>query len=105
MEKPRIVLCNKIDVEGAYDRAVEIAHKIHETEKDIPVVPVSVLTGNGMKDARQQIISLVNLLEKRQNNEENNTDKESSFGSDFMATRAVLDDYDDENVQYPGSEN
>ena len=104
MEKPRIVLCNKVDVDGAYQRAVEIADKIHQTEKETQVVPVSVLTGNGMKDARLQIISLVNRLEKRDDNEENKDSNEQGFGSSFMATRAVIDD-DEDNVQYPGSEN
>ena len=102
MEKPRIVLCNKVDVEGAYQRAVEIAEKIHEKEKDTAVIPVSVLTGNGMKDARQQIISLVDRLEKRSDKNENKVEK--TFGSSFMEGRAFIDD-DDENVQYPGSEN
>ena len=30
--KPRIVLCNKIDVEGAAERAREIASKIRKTD-------------------------------------------------------------------------
>ena len=102
MEKPRIVLCNKVDIPGAHDRAVEIADKIHQTEAETPVIPISVLTGNGMKDARNHIISLVDRLEKRTESKENKEEK--AFGSSFMEERAGFED-DDENVQYPGSEN
>ncbi|EID84843.1 putative chitosanase [Treponema sp. JC4] len=102
MEKPRIVLCNKVDIPGAHARAVEIADKIHQTEAETPVVPISVLTGNGMKDARNHIISLVDRLEKRTESKENKEEK--AFGSSFMEARAGFED-DDENVQYPGSEN
>lgn len=101
LEKPRIVLCNKIDVEGAFEHACEVAEKIRKEEKDTVVIPVSVMTGRGMKDAQKQIITLVNKFEKRIQEEEK---KESAFGNSFMQSRAFMDD-DDENVQYPGSEN
>ena len=65
MEKPRIVLCNKIDVDGAFERALEIQQKIKETEPETKVIPVSVMGGRGMKDAQKEIVSLVNELEKR----------------------------------------
>lgn len=103
MEKPRIVLCNKVDVEGAYEHAVEVADKIHETEPETTVVPVSVMLGNGMKDAKNHIISLVNKLEKRNDIVENEVSEEKVFGADFMRANEYF--YDDENVQYPGSEN
>lgn len=103
MEKPRIVLCNKVDVEGAYEHAVEVADKIHETEPETIVVPVSVMLGNGMKDAKNHIISLVNKLEKRNDIVENEVSEEKVFGADFMRANEYF--YDDENVQYPGSEN
>ncbi len=102
-EKPRIVLCNKIDVEGAFDRAVEIVNKIHEQDSSILVIPVSVMTGRGMKDAKSGIVDLVNEMEKRNPVSENQEDS-SSTESSFMSTRSSSDD-DDENVQYPGSEN
>ena len=124
IEKPRIVLCNKIDVEevGAYDRAVEVADLIHKSEPETIVIPVSVITGAGMKDAQHEIKVLVS---KQENNARNGGagayggaedgfgagedgfgagDGAGSFGSDFMATRAYIDDDDDENIQYPGSE-
>lgn len=101
MEKPRIVLLNKIDVEGAYDHAIEIQNNIKKSEPETIVIPVSVMEGRGMKDAQREIVTLVNKQENR------NTDSSDSsvveFGSKFMATRAEVDDEDD-NIQYPGSE-
>ena len=109
MEKPRIVLCNKIDVEGAFERAVEVQNKIRESEPDTVVIPVSVHTGRGMKDAQHQIMELVSKQENRDVAADSgfgNSDaagQSSAFGSDFMKDRAYIDD-DDDNVQYPGSE-
>ena len=98
--KPRIVLCNKIDVEGAYEHAVEVAEKIHSTEPETSVIPVSVMGGKGMKDAQNQILNLVNQLEKRNNID---SKKENSNSGGFMSSGAFIDD-DDDNIQYPGSE-
>lgn len=102
MDKPRIVLCNKIDMEGAFENAVKIAESIRKSDPEISVVPVSVLTGRGMKDVQKQIVSLVNKLENRQ--AQTVTSSTESFGSSFMASRAESFD-DDDNIQYPGSEN
>ena len=101
LEKPRIVLCNKIDMEGAYERACEVAEKIRKEEPDTVVIPVSVLTGRGMKEAQKNIIDLVNKFEHRNSEQE---PEEEVFGSSFMKDRAYIDD-DDENIQYPGMEN
>ena len=100
MEKPRIVLCNKIDVDGAYEHAVEVAEKIRAEEPETAVIPVSVMMGRGMKEAQNQIVQLVNRQEKRIEAEEKGTDV---FGAGFMQSRAYIDD-DDDGVQYPGSE-
>jgi len=102
MEKPRIVLCNKIDVDGAFERALEIQQKIKETEPDTKVIPVSVMGGRGMKDAQKEIVSLVNELEKRL--EEDSFNSSSEKENSFMAGRAYIDDDEDDFVQYPGSE-
>lgn len=99
MEKPRIVLCNKIDVEGAFERAVELAEKIRKGDLDIQVIPVSVVTGRGMKDAQYNIMKLVNKQEKRENATEKNGE---GFGSSFMKNREFIEETDD--IQYPGSE-
>ena len=109
MEKPRIVLCNKIDVEGAFERAVEVQEKIKASEPDTVVIPVSVHTGRGMKDAQHQIMELVSKQEKRDSsaggaaNTGETSESQNQFGSAFMKNRAYIDD-DDDNVQYPGSE-
>ena len=103
MEKPRIVLCNKIDAEGAFERAVEVAEKIRSEEPDVKVIPVSVLEGRGMKDARNQIIQLVSELERRDAAEKEEKSFAGEQTSSFMASRAIPDDDDD--VQYPGSQN
>ena len=102
MEKPRIVLCNKIDVDGAFARALEIQQKIKETEPETKVIPVSVMGGRGMKDAQKEIVSLVNELEKRL--EEDTFSSSSEKENSFMAGRAYIDDDEDDYVQYPGSE-
>lgn len=101
MEKPRIVLCNKIDVEGAFDRAVEVADRIRKNEPETCVIPVSVVTGRGMKDAQHNIIKLVNSQQKTENIFDN---KNEEFGSSFMKSRSNADDFDDTEIQYPGSE-
>lgn len=101
MEKPRIVLLNKIDVEGAYDNAIEIQKNIKKSEPDTIVIPVSVMEGRGMKDAQREIVTLVNKQENR--NTESGESSSTEFGSNFMASRADVDD-DDDNIQYPGSE-
>jgi GTP-binding protein len=108
MEKPRIVLCNKIDVEGAFDRAVEVQEKIKASEPDTVVIPVSVHTGRGMKDAQHQIMELVSRQEKRDASAAtagagDTSENQNQFGSSFMKDRAYIDD-DDDIVQYPGSE-
>ena len=102
MEKPRIVLCNKIDVDGAFERAIEIQQKIKETEPDTRVIPVSVMGGRGMKDAQHEIVKLVNELEKRLEEENQNSSNQSE--NSFMASRAYIDEDEDDYVQYPGSE-
>ena len=82
MDKPRIVLCNKVDVEGAYERAQEIVEKIKKNEPDTKVIPVSVMEGRGMKDAQREIVTLVNKQENRNNKEEEFEQKsENSFMS------------------------
>ena len=106
MEKPRIVLCNKIDVEGAFDRAVEVADKIRAAEPDTAVIPVSVHTGRGMKDAQNHIVELVSKQEKR--DEEAASDAQApafGAGSDSHFMNSAYIDDDDDNIQYPGSEN
>lgn len=96
-EKPRIVLCNKIDAEGAFDKAIEIAEKIKGKEPETQVIPVSVMTGRGMKDAKNSIAKLVIKQEKRNEVFQNKESKNS-----FMKNHSYIEESDD--IQYPGSE-
>lgn len=96
-EKPRIVLCNKIDAEGAFDKAIEVAEKIKTKEPETQVIPVSVMTGRGMKDAKNCIAKLVIKQEKR-NDFFQNKESENSF----MKNHNYIEETDD--IQYPGSE-
>ena len=92
---------NKKNTTADNSSAVEAAEKIRAAEPETVVIPVSVHTGRGMKDAQNQIVQLVNRQEQRLVKEENGT---AEFGSGFMKDRAGFDDDDDENIQYPGSE-
>ena len=107
MDKPRIVLCNKIDVEGAYDRAVEVMEAIRSKEPETITIPVSVMAGQGMKDAEKEIKALVNKQEKRNAGVADDIEQKSensTFGSAFMRDHADFDDFGEEEIQYPGSE-
>ncbi len=106
LDKPRIVLCNKIDVEGAYDNAVKIIEEIRKNEPNTICVPVSVQYNRGMKEAREEIVKLVNRLEGRDKKYEAEVEKEKNFGKAFMAERAGFDDndMDEDQIQYPGME-
>lgn len=92
-KKPRLVLCNKIDVEGAKSRADEIAKKLRAADGELQVIPVSVQENYGMKSAKEAIIALAGKVEV------DSVKKTSSF----LAERESIDD--DADVQYPGSEN
>ncbi|WP_407396757.1 GTPase ObgE [Treponema sp.] len=99
-KKPRIVLCNKIDVEGADKRAEEVVAKLAEREPEVKVIPVSVMARKNMNEARLAIVSLVEKM-----NAEKDAEKKVVEGkpakSDFMAGRSVDDSME---VQFPGSE-
>ena len=99
LEKKRIVLVNKIDIEGAEQNASEIIEEIHKTEPEIPVIPVSVMNNIGMQNAKKSIITLVNKLEGI--GDEETSKKTKKFASSFMENCSIDEDME---VQYPGSE-
>lgn len=100
MKKPRIVLANKIDVEGAEQNASEVIEQIHKEEPETAVIPVSVQNNLGMTNAKRAIIELVNRLE------DNQKPSASSIASSVSSPSFMNNDYfdDTEEIQYPGSE-
>ncbi len=100
LDKPRIVLANKIDVEGAEQNAAEVVNTIKAKEPDTIVIPVSVQNNLGMGTARKAIIELVNRLEA---DLPASKIEEKIKTPDFMQAND-FDDFDEENIQYPGSE-
>ena len=99
LEKPRIVLCNKIDVDGAEQQASEVMEKIRKTDPSIPVIPVSMLARTNIGKAKDAIISLVRKMEDSKKKSEEKTEKKA--GS-FLSQRSVDDSME---AQYPGEEN
>ena len=110
--KPQIVLCNKIDIEGAKENAEKIAEEIKKSEPDTKVIPVSVAARLGMNDVRIAILELVtkmagegtftstgvrvsdgSFLSAKKN--------EKNERANFLATRSV-DEFMEE--QFPGQE-
>lgn len=96
LEKPRIVLCNKIDIPGASDRAAEIKKTLRLSDPDLVVLPLSISERKGLDSVQKAISDMVSKLD--------DCDTSAAEGqkiSAFMAARSVCDDMP---VQYPGSE-
>jgi GTP-binding protein len=114
LSKPHIVLCNKIDVDGAEENAAKIAEEIKKTEPDTIVLPVSVMTHRGMNEIRIALLNLVARLddcgavnskgEKISDGSFLSSKKAaSSLNQTFLSSRSV-NDYDEREIQFPGSE-
>ncbi|MCR5319456.1 MAG: GTPase ObgE [Treponema sp.] len=111
LEKPRIVLCNKIDIEGAGEKADEVAAKIRSEEPETAVIAVSVLERKNIENARRAIISLVEKMDGWLSPAKGNADVEtasaakddpdSSAKSSFLASRSVDSSMEE---QFPGSD-
>ena len=105
-EKPRIVLCNKIDVEGARERAAEVTERIHASEPDVPVIPLSVMARHNVGAVRDAVIELVERMERthapgRNHAQSVGSGNSGSAKSAFMAERSVDTSMQE---QIPGSE-
>ena len=59
LSKPRIVLCNKVDLPGASENAERIAAQIHETEPAIKIIALSILAKTNIAAAREALVSLI----------------------------------------------
>ena len=99
-EKRRIVLCNKIDVEGAEERAAEVAARIKESDPSVPVICVSVLERRNIGQAKSAIVSLVRELERGCAPGSHHADEGKSVSA-FLAGRSVDESRE---VQFPGSQ-
>ncbi|MCR5725561.1 MAG: GTPase ObgE [Treponema sp.] len=103
LQKPRIVLCNKIDVEGAPERAAKLTEAIQAAEPETQVLMVSVMMRTNMNDVRLALLHMVERLEEQDGKKAVLASRAEggSLNPDFMATRSVDEDLE---VQYPGSE-
>lgn len=118
--KPHIVLCNKIDIEGADARADEVIAAIKKIEPKTKVLKMSVVARTGMNEVRLAILDLVNSMEPKKVSSSPDgefTDAQSAEGSaenssfsgsgaapaksSFMSSRSVDPDA---AYQTPGSE-
>ena len=96
-----MVLCNKIDVEGAAENAQKIIKSIRETEKETPVIAISVTANMNMRSAKIGIIDMVDAASGVESEVRDGEDTRGNDESSFLSTRSV-----DENMetQYPGTE-
>src|SRR5574344_1805393 len=102
--KPHIVLCNKIDAEGADGHADEVIAEIKKEEPETKVLKMSVAARTGMNEVRLAILDLVNKMapDSGQPDQSNlpETPLESAKNS-FLSSRSVDPDAE---FQMPGSE-
>ncbi len=103
LDKPRIVLCNKIDVDGAMENALELIEKIKKTDPSITAIPVSIMGRKNITSVKDAIVDLVRKndeaaeAKRKEQSESDGTKKVSSF----MAERSVDESMEE---QYPGME-
>lgn len=104
LAKPHIVLLNKIDVEGASERAEKIKAELASSEPETKVLPVSVMMRTNMNDVRLAILDLVSEddgSEGASGLSSSAASKAAAKSAAFMESRSVDEDFE---VQYPGSE-
>lgn len=103
-DKPRIVLCNKIDLEGAPERAEQVKAEILASGEDVNVIPVSVMARTNMGAAKKAVIELVEKMERTHAPGRNHAGDSADGGekhSSFLESRSVDESME---VQYPGME-
>ncbi len=99
-KKQRIVLCNKIDIEGAEENALKIKEQIQKTEPNVKVIPVSIASRKNIDTARREIISLIENMENAKTSITMKSKVQEK--STFLSSRSVDNSME---VQFPGSEN
>ena len=103
-QKPRLILCNKMDTEGAPERARMIAEVIQQKEPGQVVIPLSIFARSGLDQVRREILALVQRMEEagyKGTTTGRAAAEEKDAKSDFMRSRSVCDV---EPVQYPGDD-
>ena len=98
LKKPHIVLCNKIDEDGAMERAKKIAAEVKEIEPETKVFNVSVILHDGLNDVRLALLDIMRELEESEADTAQSGKKEKSS---FLQSRSVDDTME---VQFPGQE-
>lgn len=98
LSKPHIVLCNKIDEDGAAERAEQVAAEVKAIEPDTQVFNVSVILHEGLDDVRRAILQIMRDLE--QSGADMSTAGKSEKSA-FLQTRSVDDTME---AQFPGQE-
>ncbi|MBC6719598.1 GTPase ObgE [Treponema sp. Marseille-Q4130] len=99
--KPKMVLCNKIDVEGAAERAQKIIKLIREAEKETPVIAISVTANMNMRSAKIGIIDMVDAASGVRTEGQDGEISRGNEASSFLSTRSVDESME---TQYPGTE-
>lgn len=101
LEKPRIILLNKTDLEGALSNAEDVRKEILAKDSEAQVIPVSVAARQNMDEAKKAIVSLVRKMERIRNPGKNHSEVQAvvSEKSDFMKNRSVDDTMEE---QFPG---
>ena len=92
-DKPRIVLCNKIDEEGAKENAARVQEELARKDASLTVIPLSVVARTNIDAVRQAVIELAGRTEQKLSSAE----KEGGF----MAGRSAVEELGE---QFPGSE-
>lgn len=107
-QKSRIILLNKIDVEGAAENAAEIASILYKKYPENVVIPMSIVSGEGLDKVKKEMLALVEIMEDQiiQKEQSSVTGSYVNYirktrSTDFLDTRAQCSD---ETEQYPGSE-
>lgn len=102
-EKPRIILLNKTDLEGALERAEEVKKNLLEKDPALNVIALSVYERKNIDCARRAIIELVEKLNRTHAPGENHSKENSSQAkkSAFMAERSVDETMEE---QFPGQQ-
>lgn len=105
-KKPRLILCNKMDTEGAPERAKMITESIHAKNPDQVVIPLSIFARTGLDQVRREILALVQRMEasgyKSPTTAKTVVVEEKTGQSDFLKSRSVCDV---DPIQYPGCHN